>query len=352
MKIIHTSDLHIGSLLTSRLAPRAAQIRRRELLSTLDKIIAEARTLGASVIIIAGDLFDSARVTKSIKTRIYNTIERACDISFIYTPGNHEGDTVIKDTIPRNLIVLSGEEWSYHTIENVSFAARSTFGDAMFDSYRPRAKVNIAILHAELGSYKENSIPPEQAKNRGLDYIALGHYHTYGATKIDEKCYAVYSGTPHGRGFDEIGEVGYVLIDTDTFPTVHKFMPLSSRRVFIRQVNITGAEKLSEIERRIRNESKDVKSADLLRIELVGERTPDFLPNTQAIYDIFANNYFHFEIKDNTRIKIDVEAIRYDKTLKGEFIRLVYKDDSLGEIEKDKIIDFGIRALMQETPDE
>lgn len=352
MKIIHTSDLHIGSPLNSRLAPSRAQTRRKELLTTLEIIIERARKVSAEAIIIAGDLFDSERATKSAKSRTYSAIERASDISFIYTAGNHEGDTLSYDELPKNLIVLSGDGWSYHSLGDVCFAAKRALGAGMFDDYEPRGKINIAVLHGELRSYTDGAISPKEAAGRSLDYIALGHYHTYSATKIDDRCTAVYSGAPHGRGFDELGELGYVVIDTDTVPVSHSFAPLGMRRILVREVDVTGLARNLDIESRIQESCADVREIDLLKVVLIGERTLDFSPDTDAIYDRFANNYFHFEVVNETKVKIDIESIRYDKTLKGEFIRLVMADPTLTENDKTKIIDFGIRALMRETPDE
>ena len=71
MKILHTADLHIGSPLTSRISPAGARTRRRELLSTFDKLIACAKSERVSAVIIAGDLFDTKSVTKSIKERVW-----------------------------------------------------------------------------------------------------------------------------------------------------------------------------------------------------------------------------------------------------------------------------------------
>ena len=352
MKIIHTSDLHIGSPLTSRLGQREAQIRRRELLTTLDEIIAAARREGAEAIIIAGDLFDSERVTKSAKSRVYDSVKRASDITFIYVAGNHEGDTVARDKTPENLIILSGDGWSYHTTGGVTFAGTSRLGAGTFDGYCPSEGINIAVLHGELRAGGEGSVSPKEAASHSLDYIALGHYHTYSSVRIDERCCAVYSGAPHGRGFDEAGVLGYVVIDTDEKPISHRFVPLGTRRIHIKEVDATGALGTLDIESRIEKAAADVRRDDLLRVVLTGDRSIDYTPDTAAIYDRFVNNYFYFEIKDETKVKIDVEELMYNKTLKGEFIRLVMSDGGLSDTEKGKIIDFGLRALMGDTPDE
>ena len=55
MKILHTSDLHIGSPLTTHLSGERAALRRREISDTLRKMIDTAREYSAKAVIIAGE---------------------------------------------------------------------------------------------------------------------------------------------------------------------------------------------------------------------------------------------------------------------------------------------------------
>ena len=58
--------------------------------------------------------------------------------------------------------------------------------------------------------------------------------------------------------------------------------------------------------------------------------------------------YYYFEIKDSSRIAINPDDYKLDKSLKGEFIRAVSADNTLDENMKEKIIACGIGALMGE----
>ena len=64
MKIIHTSDLHLDSPLTTRLASDKVRERKNELLFSFRKNVQAAKDNGADGFIIAGDLFDSDKVGK------------------------------------------------------------------------------------------------------------------------------------------------------------------------------------------------------------------------------------------------------------------------------------------------
>ena len=66
MKFLHTSDLHIGSPLTSRLSQDKVRERKNELMATFEGMIEEAVYQKAVAFIIAGDMFDSEKYGNSI----------------------------------------------------------------------------------------------------------------------------------------------------------------------------------------------------------------------------------------------------------------------------------------------
>ena len=105
MKLIHTSDLHLDSPLTSRLSPIKARERKRELIQSFRAIIDDAKRLGAEGIIIAGDLFDSDVVGVRVLESVIGIIENAAPTLFFYLPGNHEGGrlTASGTALPENL---------------------------------------------------------------------------------------------------------------------------------------------------------------------------------------------------------------------------------------------------------
>ena len=69
---------------------------------------------------------------------------------------------------------------------------------------------------------------------------------------------------------------------------------------------------------------------------------------TLHITENFKNDYYYFKLYDHTSIKVDYSSYQYDKSLKGEFVRLVESDDTLDDITKASIIKIGIDALSGE----
>ena len=99
MKLIHISDVHLGSPLTAHLTPEKIRERRRELTDTLTRTVSEGRRLGARGVIIAGDLFDSENITTASLDAVIRLISENSDMTFFYLPGNHEGGALIKERV-------------------------------------------------------------------------------------------------------------------------------------------------------------------------------------------------------------------------------------------------------------
>ena len=353
MKFLHTSDLHIGSPLTSRLSQDKARERKNELLSCFERMIEEAVYQKAVAIIIAGDLFDSERITKRTAERVLTDIERYPHLDFLYLSGNHEKNAFIECglTLPRNVKVF-GNDWTYFNYGEVTIAGRSEISENMFASLDLEyQKTNIVVLHGALADGRSGGdiIGRRELEGKHIDYLALGHYHSYSEQKIDDTGIAVYAGTPEGRGFDEVGEKGFVMIDADGRHAIHKFGPFAKRRLRILDVDISGAERRGDVGEKVDTALSGIPHTDLVRLRLCGKRSPELFTDEDAITSRWQNAFYHFEIKDETSLRIDPDDYKYDRSLKGEFIRLVTSKSDLSDDEKAKIIRTGLAALMGES---
>ena len=352
MKILHTSDLHIGSPLTSRLSAEKIRERKGELLANFERMVEEAAYQRVRIFIIAGDLFDSERITKSSAERVLGAIARCPSVDFLYLSGNHEKNALKESGVamPENL-KLFGEDWTYFDYGEVCVVGRSEITENMFDSLSlDSAKTNIAVLHGELREGKSGgeTIGKRELDGKHISYLALGHYHSYSKEEISDTGIAVYAGTPEGRGFDEVGDKGFVMIDTDGRFARHTFYPFAKRTLRIVDVDLTGAVSRAEVDSRVDTALLRISHKDLIRLRLTGKRIPELFPDEDAIKSRWQNAFYHFEIKDESGIRIDPEDYKYDRSLKGEFIRLVTSRSELSDTEKDKIIRTGLAALMGE----
>ena len=352
MKIIHTSDIHIDSPLTSRLTLDKVRERRTELRTSFKRLVDEAVSIGAEAFIISGDLFDSERISKRALLSVLDTIASEKSITFYYLEGNHEKNAlrISGIALPDNLKFF-GESWTYFAADGVTISGRTAFSSTMFNDLELSEEgKNIVVLHGELRDHTDDAgaIGIIDTKGKHIDYLALGHYHSYSANELVDGGIAVYSGTPEGRGFDEIGEKGYVVIDTDSEKLTHKFVPFAKRRLHIIPLDLSCATRTTDLGDMAYDVLEDVPRDDLVRLELVGTYSPELLKDVDGLSHSFKDRFYYFEVKDSSRPYINPDDYKYDKSLKGEFIRTVLSDDTLDDEMKGKIISCGINALMGE----
>ena len=351
MKLIHTADLHLGAQNTSRLPLHLAERRREELLDTFARIAALAEREGAAVL-IAGDLFDTTPPQGRALTAFLDTVRHYAGVRFFCLPGNHDGGRFPEVALPENLTVFRGE------IDRVSVGDTDIFGispegDFPYDALRPDpARHNVVVAH---GTVREGGAPAEgvivlsRLAGLPIDYLALGHYHSVRIGHLDGRGVFAYSGTPEGRGMDEAGVCGVLLVDTAEDPIEPRFIPIAKRTVHCLPVELPEEEpELFAVARRIADEVEGISPEDIVRIELCGNLPPEAKrPPVLRLEERFANRFFHFEIKDKTGTAIRPEDFRDSLTLKGEFVRGVLAA-GLSPEERDAILRMGLAALRGE----
>jgi len=356
MKILHTADLHLGSPLSARMTREGARERGGELLGTLARLIGEARRVGAKIIIIAGDLFDLKYPPKSISEAVRGVIAEAKDIAFFICEGNHDEGTLELTGIGGLTNVYSfGKDWSYYsvgdgiTVGGCSAAGRGVLGKCSFDE----GKINIAVLHGDLrerGS-GEWDIDAREAVGRGIDYIALGHYHSYRHARLDRRTAAVYCGTPEGRGFDECGKRGFFLLEVENGRLIgEKFLSLAKREICQRAVDISACESYFELERGVLGALQDVRAEDILKLTLCGQYKPYLRKDLSLLQARLAEKFFFVKLVDESRLFIDYAQYQNDLTDRGEFVREVGRYE-LSDEERDAVLEVGLKALAGEEID-
>ena len=350
MKILHTADLHLGAPMRARLSAREGRLRRDELLSSFLGLLKTARAEGCAAVIIAGDLFDTEAAAASLSSAVIDTVKSFSDIDFYYARGNHEGDARFCAAVPKNLHIF-GKEIEYFEKENIVFFGKEAINYNDFDNIRLQEnKINIMIAHGAWadGYNKSADIPLGFLRGRRIDYCALGHYHSYAQKRIDERGIAVYAGTPEGRGFDEIGPKGAVLIEADENGITHRFLPLARRTLHRIEADISEAKSLLEVFSLCENALKSAGKNDLVRLLLVGKRKHLPAIDTLAVLRSFQTQFYYLEVEDRSTDAPDVEKYKSESSLQGEFVRTVCEDAALSNEERMRILNLGLAALRAE----
>ena len=351
MKLIHCADLHIGSALESIFSQELASERKSELLRTFKRTVDRAAELNAKAIMICGDLFDTANAPKKAGRYILGVIEEHPEIDFLYVSGNHDPGDLLdqlciedKDKRPENLIIFPNDRWETVRYDNLTVTGISLTCDSVppLPPLAP-ADINIVMLHGDI--YK---LGTKQFENRNIDYLALGHFHSYEAKKLDKRGVYCYCGCLEGRGFDECGEKGFVLLNTEGSALSYDFVRSGARTVRRVECDITGLVTLKEIEDSVDRAVSGIGKGDIIRLILIGQYTVDTEKDLRHIEGMLSDRFYFARVKDESTLEINPDEYKNDISLKGEFIRLAMSDSSLSKEQSDRIITLGVRALRNE----
>ncbi len=349
MKFLHISDLHIGSPLTTHLAPKQVTERGREIIDTFVRAIEFGVQSGVDAVLIAGDLFDTSGIGPRKLARVREVIRANAKIPFFYVSGNHEGDAFLETGKTLDNFYTFGDTFQYYDLGNVRIHGANATSPDMFSALEiDRDKKNIVLLHGEWSDHSayDGAIGLRELEGRGVDYLALGHYHSFMTREIRGGGIAVYCGTPEGRGFDEAGKKGVVIFDSvDCQP---HFYPMCKREIHVVEVDTKGAKTRDEIVDRSNKAVASIPHDDLVQMIMVGECDTNILLNEDFFRSLYTNQFWYFDWKNKTKFAISIEDLKYDRSIQGEFIRQVLSDGTLSEEEKRNIIECGILAMKGE----
>lgn len=368
INIIHCADLHLDSSMETVLSPGQAAERRQELLANFIRMTQFARQNDVSLILIAGDLFDTDQVSPASASALCRAMQDNPDILFAYLQGNHDRGSflsLIKEQ-PSNLLLFDGHWTSWRISPQIRLwgAELSAYAGhpedreestAFWDALRPDpACINLVMLHGTAVSSSEallsrEEIPLPLLTDRGIDYLALGHIHRHQSGSLDQRGDWCYAGCLEGRGFDECGPHGFELISADEEARTlsHRFVPFAGRIFYELPVDLTGCrssmDALDLI--RVRASEEGCRPQDIVHVILEG----DLPPETDLFLSLLGREldgaFYALRISDCTGIRVDYEAYEDDPSFRGTFVRLVREDPSLDPDLKAEIIRCGIQAL-------
>lgn len=346
MKIIHTADVHLASKIEAKLKKDKSDERKAEVRATFKGIVEYAKANGISVIMLAGDVFDSDRPLKKDKEFFYSVVKNNPSIDFLYLRGNHDNKESYIEKLD-NLKTFS-DEWTYYDygeavicgVELSNENASSIYSSLKLDKNRK----NIVMLHGQVGDKSgADRINISKLRNKNINYLALGHIHSYSANKLDEGSVYVYCGCPEGRGFDELGEKGFVEVEIGK-EISHRFIPACKRKNEEIEIDVSSSTDPYTAYNIVRGNIKCGKD-DLVRVVLTGRINYDGDGLAAEIEKHLAGAYYFVTVKDETLRDYDLKELEGDKSLRGEFIRLVYGDESISADRKREIISAGLKAL-------
>lgn len=346
MKIFHTADLHLGSKMLV-FSEAEAKERREELLLTFSAIISRALSEKAEAVIIAGDLFDGAYPSITLREEVRSLFLSAAELKFILISGNHDEGIPHSfiNSLPDNVKVFGRWPDKTELSEGVTVYGAENMEEIQYElGAFEKSRINIVTAHGvPVSGGRRGGIDLDRFAALNVDYLALGHYHSYSSGKLGRGVWCM-SGTPEGRGFDETGEKGYVEIEVEGGVLTHRFVPFCKRRLYDLEVDVSGAER-GDVYLKIKTllcESKT--SRDIVRITLRG-----VTGETDTDYSFFEKRgeqeglAHRLIIRNAALFRSEASEI----SLLAEFRKQVAAL-SLTEEERSEILRMGVRALKGE----
>lgn len=237
LRLLHTADIHLGAR-HADLGEQAAAQRERQFAAfqaSIDLAIAEK----VDVFLIAGDLFDSNTQPRRSVERVAAELKRlvAAKIRTVIIPGTHDvydraslyrvhdlaalaGSTEDDDLVT----VLTPDRPSVHLgacdviVHGLVFATKRAPHSPLRDlkvSPGDGATWHVGMVHGSLAipdrtDRDEVVVTREEIEATGLDYLALGHWHSAQQGKAGSTTYA-YAGAPEPVAVTQDG-AGKVLL--------------------------------------------------------------------------------------------------------------------------------------------
>lgn len=357
LTFLHGADFHLDSPFQS-LPPDQAAERRQEQRQLLTRLASTARETQAQLIFLAGDLFDSQRVRPETLELLLDTLEELEAQVFI-APGNHDPYTASSPYArlpwPSHVHIFSSP---YPERVELPHLGAVVYGSAFLSSHRvdsplldlqtaDEGLVTFGCFHGDTSTpfSRYGPITQEEIARSGLDYLALGHHHTASGIRTAGPTYYAWPGCPEGRGFDETGEKGIYIGQTDGLRCELEFLPLAHRRYCQVDLDITG----QAPDQALRAFIPRANHQDILRISLTGERQEDQPPDLTALTALAAPHFYSVQLRDETVLPQALWTRKNEDTLTGLFLgRMAQKIAEASPEERpflERAVRFGLAAL-------
>ena len=349
LRIIHTADVHLGAR-HDDLGEQAVAQRERQFAAfkaTIDLALAEK----VDLVLVAGDLFDSNVQPRRSVERVAAELKRLADarIRSVIIPGTH--DVYDRASIYRAydlaelagvgpddemITVLDPEHPWIHLraidalVHGRVFATKRAPHSPLQGLPAEGAPTNvtwqIGLVHGSIAipgrtDRDEVVITAEEIAASGLDYLALGHWHSTQTGKTGTVTYA-YSGAPEAVALDQDRAGKVLLVELDE--------QAGSRTITVdeRQVGRTRFEKVEIDAATVAAQPALISllaaraDADLvLDVRLIGVRRDDLDLDLEEIEMALTPSFLKVRVRDASVPALTEGPLPSEDTIVGAFIR-------------------------------
>jgi len=249
IKLLHFGDIHFDRKF-SNLGKDKADIRNNETILTFKKAL--ERFSDADIVLIPGDLFDGDCTPETVRI-ICNVFKSYPEMNFFISCGNHDclgspATKLMKSNLPGN-VFLFGETIEKVALNNlgacvygISFSASNSY-TSLINGFSPDNNnyINIMCMHADMSANsKYNPITNSEIALSNLDYLALGHIHSFSGFKKQGSTVFAYPGVLEPGGFDETGKCGVIYGEISKENINLDFYPVSKREYIVKDIDVSA----------------------------------------------------------------------------------------------------------------
>ncbi len=370
VRFIHTSDVHLDTSFSGSGFPSRLGDRKREAIrATFRRIIDDARLHEVDFVLVAGDLYESDRVTPDTIEFLKQQLESLKTIPVFISPGNHDpheqGSPYKEEAWPANVHIFDKEDFQSIELPHLGVCVTGFgFVHPQFEEHHfqrlpalAREVFNVVLSHGSYlsrvpaGKSKYGPFAIEEIAGKNVHYCALGHYHQQRRlpNPIDDT-QIWYSGIPEGRGWDEEGSCGYLLgeILQGDLHIESRFCNHYALNTLIIDCDAfsTREQILDSI---LQQRGIQYNSNTILRVRLVGSLDPRLDLSFSELEERLAGEVLYIQWDDQTHPALDFDELAQEKTLRGRFIRALNEriaeasDEDRLVLERARL--YGVQAL-------
>lgn len=355
MKFVHIADMHFDVPFTSLHKKEFGIQRRLEQREVFKQIIEYIKENQIDLLFICGDLYEHDYVKQSTIEYINSLFLQIPNTSIYIIPGNH--DPIVKNSYYADFNWSPNVEIFTEKLEVKHTEQVDIYGFGFNEFYmksnqisqiqiKNSDKVNILLTHGSLDSSSDeekqyNPLSKQQLKQLGFDYIGLGHIHK--PLYQQENQNIIYPGSTIALGFDELGKHGMVVGEIKENKKIEiEFVPLDKKEFIELTVLV---DEILDKEQLIQTvEALPLQENNYYKIRLIGKR--NFEISLQMLSPYLTSKNI-LKIKDETSLKIELEELAKQHTLKGIFVKNMLEKIEQGEPKEqiEKAIEIGLEAM-------
>ena len=357
MKFVHIADMHFDTpfkVLNSR--NKLGEKRRLEQREAFRKIINYIKENNIDYLFISGDLYEHEYIRKTTIEYINNLFKEIPNTKVFISPGNH--DPYINNSMYKTFNWNNNVHIFNEKLEIIDESDCDIYGFGFNDFYcrnsiideiklQNNEKVNILITHGTINggtmeNMEYNPINKNKLKEIGFDYVALGHIHKLDYN-TEENQRIVYPGSTISLGFDELGKHGMIVGEINKEDIKLEFIPIDNKEFKEIELDISDINSEEELIEKINN--LKLEENIFYKIILIGNK--NFEINIYNLFKFILNENI-IKIKNNTKLKIDLEKISKNNNLKGLFVKEILdelnKENSNKEL-LENVLELGLDVI-------